>query len=57
MTPLEKLASLESARRNLRASICLEQLQTQAHATTDMQAAAELNKARQRLFIHIRKRA
>jgi len=57
MTPLEKLASLDPAKRNLRASNSLVQLQTQARAITDLKAVAELNKARQQLFAQIRKRA
>jgi len=57
MTPLEKLASLDPQKRNLRALKSLAQLQTQARAITDLQAAAELNKARQHLFAKIRKRA
>ena len=57
MTPLEKLASLDPAKRNLRGSVSLAQLQAQARATTDLEAAAELNKARQQLFAQIHKRA
>ena len=57
MTPLEKLASLDPAKRNLRGSVSLAQLQAQARATTDLEAAAELNKARQQRFAQIHKRA
>ena len=57
MTPLEKLASLDPAKRNLRGSVSLANLQAQAGATTDLQAAAALNKARELLFTQIRKRA
>jgi transposase InsO family protein len=57
MTPLEKLVSLDPTKQNLRASVSLAQLQAQAHATTDIQAAAELNKAKQHLFAQIHKRA
>ena len=57
MTPLEKLVSLDPAKCGLRASVSLSQLQAQARTTTDLEAAAELNKARQHLFAQIRKRA
>ncbi len=57
MTPLEKLVSLDPTKQNLRASVSLAQLQAQARATTDIQAATELNKAKQHLFAQIHKRA
>ena len=57
MTPLEKLASLDPAKRNLRASMSLATLQEEARAITDLAAAAALNQARQQLFAKIHKRA
>lgn len=50
MTPLEKLASLSAAQRGLRAGVTLADLQTQAQARSDLQAATALNAARQKLF-------
>jgi transposase InsO family protein len=50
MTPLEKLASLPQAGQFLRAGTTLAQLQALACARSDLQAAQELNQARQALF-------
>jgi transposase InsO family protein len=50
MTPLDKLASLSEAAQFLRPGITLADLQALARALTDVQAAAELNEARQALF-------
>ena len=50
MTPLDKLASLPNAQRFLRVGITLEHLAALATALTDVQAAEELNEARQALF-------
>ena len=50
MTPLDKLASLPKANTYLRATITLQELQELATALTDVQAAEELNEARQALF-------
>ena len=50
MTPLDKLASLPEATKFLRVTITLEALQALARALTDVQAAEELNEARQALF-------
>jgi hypothetical protein len=50
MTPLEKLNSLPNAVSFLRAGVTLLELQQLARALTDVQAAAELNEARQALF-------
>jgi transposase InsO family protein len=50
MTPLDKLASLPEATKFLRAGVTLQELQTLARAITDVQAAEELNEARQALF-------
>jgi len=50
MTPLEKLASLPNAAQFLRAGTTLANLQALACALTDVQAAEELNEARQVLF-------
>lgn len=50
MTPLDKLASLPKAHQNLRADMTLEHLRKLATALTDVQAAEELNEARQALF-------
>ena len=57
MTPLEKLASLPPNARGLRPAVSLEQLQIQARARTDLQAADALNDARRALFASFRKRA
>ena len=57
MTPLEKLASLPKAKQGLRKQISLKDLLAQAAAKTDLQAAHDLNVARQLLFDSIRKRA
>lgn len=50
MTPLDKLASLPAAKTFLRAGVTLEDLQALAHALTDVQAAQELNEARNALL-------
>ena len=50
MTPLDKLASLLDAALFLKEGITLEALQALARALTDVQAAEELNAARQALF-------
>ena len=50
MTPLDKLASLPEADQGLRAGVTLEHLRALAMALTDVQAAEELNAARQALF-------
>ena len=57
MTPLDKLASLPDLTHCLRPDITLEQLQTQAKAVSDLQAAAQLNQARQALFRSITRRS
>ena len=50
MTPLDKLTSLPGAADFLRAGVTLLELQQLARALTDVQAAEELNEARQALF-------
>jgi hypothetical protein len=50
MTPLDKLASLPEAAGFLRPGMTLAHLRALAMALTDMQAAEELNDARQALF-------
>ena len=50
MTPLDKLASLPEKNQGLRGGITLEHLRALATALTDVQAAEELNEARQALF-------
>jgi len=50
MTPLDKLASLPDAARYLRPGVTLLELKKLARALTDVQAAEELNEARQALF-------
>ncbi len=50
MTPLDKLASLPQAVTFLREGVTLEELHLLARALTDMQAAQELNEARNALF-------
>jgi transposase InsO family protein len=53
MTPLDKLASLPDAASFLRPAVTLLELQQLARALTDVQAAEELNEARQLLFRRI----
>ena len=50
MTPLDKLASLPATCQGLREGITLEHLRELATALSDVQAAEELNEARQALF-------
>lgn len=50
MTPLEKFASLPTAAQYLREPITLAELHALARALSDLQAAEELNQARQALF-------
>ncbi|MCU0964410.1 MAG: hypothetical protein MUF08_04955, partial [Burkholderiaceae bacterium] len=50
MTPLDKLASLPGAASFLRPGLTLLDLQQLARALRDVQAAQELNEARQALF-------
>jgi transposase InsO family protein len=50
MTPLDKLASLPKAATFLREGITFEELHALARALTDVQAAQELNEARNALF-------
>ena len=50
MTPVDKLASLPGAASFLRPGVTLLGLQQLARALTDVQAAEELNEARQALF-------
>lgn len=57
MTPLEKLASLPDAAQFLRAGTSLADLQALACALSDVQAAQELNEARQALFKRASSRA
>jgi len=55
-TPLEKLASLEPAQRNLKAGMTLDDLLRQASALSDHEAADRLQKARTALFESINRR-
>jgi integrase-like protein len=50
MTPLDKLASLSEAATFMREGVTLKDLHQLATALTDVQAAEELNEARQALF-------
>ena len=50
MTPLDKLASLSEAVKFMREGVTLKDLHELATALTDVQAAEELNEARQALF-------
>ena len=50
MTPLDKLASLPEAAKFLRQGQSIQDLKRLAQALTDVQAAQELNEARQALF-------
>lgn len=52
MTPLEKLTSLPKAASFLRHGVSLDDLHALARALTDVQAAEELQQARQALFRH-----
>lgn len=56
MTPLDKLASLPTAQKCLREGVALRELQIQASAITDLQAATNLNAARQVLFKRLKVR-
>ena len=56
MTPLDKLASLPIKMQCLREGITLALLLTQARAFTDLQAAKNLNAARQALFKRLKVR-
>jgi len=56
-TPLEKLAVVPQLASFLREGINLQALQDQASAKTDLQAATELNRAREKLFATIRRAA
>lgn len=55
-TPLEKLASLSPGCRNLRPELALHDLQEQARAMSDNEAAERLQKARTALFESINRR-
>lgn len=57
MTPLEKLASLPAVAQFLREGTALAELQALARALSDVQAAEELNQARQALFKRVSARA
>ena len=57
MTPLDKLASLPNAATFLREGITFKDLHALARALTDVQAAEELQEARQVLFRWLRARA
>ena len=57
MTPLEKLLSLPEAASFLRPGLTLSELQAQACAKTDLQAAIELNQARHKIFAAIHRAA
>jgi hypothetical protein len=50
MTPYEKLKSLDSAEQLLKAGITFQQLDAQAHAISDNEAAQRMNEARALLF-------
>jgi transposase InsO family protein len=50
MTPLDKLVSLSANNQGLREGVTLDHLRELATALTDVQAAEELNEARQALF-------
>ena len=56
MTPLEKLACLSKAKQGLRKGMRLKDLIALARSRTDMQAAHEMNVARQALFEMIHRR-
>jgi hypothetical protein len=55
MTPYDKLRSLPEAQQYLKAGITFEQLDDQAHAMSDNEAARRLNQARDKLFQSINK--
>ena len=50
MTPYEKLKSLASAEQFLKSGITFQQLDAQAHAISDNEAAQQMNDARALLF-------
>ncbi|WP_186022001.1 hypothetical protein [Burkholderia gladioli] len=49
MTPLEKLASLPNVDDFLRKDITIDQLKQQARSQTDVEAARQVRRARERL--------
>ncbi|HEX7324680.1 MAG TPA: hypothetical protein VF292_04915 [Rhodanobacteraceae bacterium] len=55
-TPLEKLVSLPPSDRNLKPGVTLQSLLATAHATSDNDAAAQLQKARSTLFTTFHRR-
>lgn len=57
MTPYEKLRSLDEAQRFLKPGVSFPQLDAQATAISDNDAAARLNVAKQRLFQSINRRS
>lgn len=54
MTPYDKLKSLHAAERYLKPGVTFEQLDAIAYAISDNQAARQVNKARQELFLTIK---
>ena len=50
MTPYEKFKSLDNAKQFLKPGITFEQLDAQATAMSDNEAAQRLNQARAKLF-------
>ena len=55
-TPYEKLKSLPQAQRYLKSGVSFEQLDAQASAMSDNEAAQKMQKARERLFFQIAKK-
>ena len=55
MTPYEKLKSLEDAEQHLRPGVTFEQLDALALQVSDFQAAQAVTRARNALFLYIRK--
>jgi transposase InsO family protein len=57
MTPYEKFISLPNAEAFLKPGVALQQLHAAAHAMSDNEAAAQLNQARNRMFLSIQRRS
>jgi transposase InsO family protein len=55
MTPYEKLKSLPDAKKYLKAGVCFAELDIEAGKNTDLEAAREVQKAREKLFQGIEK--
>jgi hypothetical protein len=57
MTPYEKFTSLPNPEQFLKSNVSFEHLHATAHALSDNEAAAQMNQARNRLFLSIQRRS